>query len=275
MKLYLTLILIFSLTLSQKTLSQITLDTEFEPIGLGFDFYTVQISKDETKYLISDTTTNTFDLLNMDFTPFLEGVEVPEPFAITSSAPMQALYVTRTLFDCDSSNIEYAYYSTTNSTKPFKVLRTDGTVLFELDSAFGPFCWGGCLGLSDVVVPIRNTSDGAKLFLYHQNKISIYSLCGELPNEVFDFSNLNETAVSVFPNPTTGMVSITLNTNSNIRPVRVRVYNDSGKEISNVENLTGLGRIDLNLSELSSGVYHYKMEMDNDSSKSGKFLIIK
>ena len=45
--------------------AQITLDTIVTPtLGLGYSFYTVQISSTETKYLIEDTVTNTFSLYN-------------------------------------------------------------------------------------------------------------------------------------------------------------------------------------------------------------------
>src|ERR1043165_6491616 len=107
---------------------QITLDTMVYRY-LGEDFKPVQISSTETKWFFADTTNNTFSLFNMDFTPFITNVVVPEPFAPASSS-MQALYITRSLFDCDSTNIEYAYYSPRNIGKSFKVLRTDGTLLF-------------------------------------------------------------------------------------------------------------------------------------------------
>jgi len=108
-----TLLIPILLFAFQPIKAQITLDAIVEPLGIGYDFYTVQISENETKYFQADTSTNTFDLYNMDFSPFLTDIEVPEPFNITSAAPMQALYISRTLFDCDSTNIEYAYYSTT------------------------------------------------------------------------------------------------------------------------------------------------------------------
>src|SRR5207247_11291030 len=110
----------------------------------------------------------------------------------------QVLYVTRSLFDCDTSNIEYVYANTVGGTKPFYIMRTDGTQLFQLDSAIGYFCLGYCLGLSDIIKLIRNTSAGAKLFLNNvqgNQDVHIYSLCGTLPEEVFDFMNINQSFV--------------------------------------------------------------------------------
>jgi hypothetical protein len=274
-----TSIIAMLLLFSNAVFSQIILDGEVEPIAIGYDFYTVQISNNETKYLITDTATNTFDLLNMDFSPFLTDIEVPEPFAITSSAAMQALYVSRTLFDCDSTNIEYAYYSTTNNTKPFRIVRTDGTVLLQVDSAFGPYCWGGCLGMSDFIVPIRSTSDGVKLFLHRlesgQQKISIYSLCGELPNEVFDFSNVGQTIIKVYPNPTQGLLTIETNPQDNLNEYSLYVFDMNGKEVF-IERLSDHGnKYTLDLKTFDSGTYQYTLRKKNSMGKSGKFIITK
>src|SRR5436305_1807307 len=100
----LTIISLVVLMQTDKVYAQITLDTTITTRGgLGYDYYTVQISKTETKYLFEDTLSNTFSLYNMDFTPFLLNISVPEPFGPYT---FQVIYVTRTLFDCDSTNIE-------------------------------------------------------------------------------------------------------------------------------------------------------------------------
>lgn len=116
---------------------------------------------------------------------------MPEPY----SRAFQVIYVTRTLFDCDSSNIEYIFQAATNSFKSFYIMRTDSTQIFKLDSANGPFCAGSCLGFSDIIQPIKNTSAGSKLFLQrpysaYNGKIFIYSLCGTLP--VVSLTSLNK-----------------------------------------------------------------------------------
>ena len=217
-KLFITII--STLLLSSATMkAQLTLDTIVSSRFIGYDFYTVQISSDETKYFFSDTLTNTFSLYNMDFTPFMTNISVPEPFASTSHAPMQALYITKSLFDCDSTNIEYAYYSPISTNKPFRIMRTDGTVLLYVDSANGPYCWGGCLGLTDLVVPIRNTSDGVKLFIQKytpEQQLYVYSLCGDLPVEIFDFKQLGQSFVKIFPNPASGFLTFQINLPDNI-----------------------------------------------------------
>lgn len=108
-----------------KSKAQITLDTSIAPWnGFGYDFYPVQISSNETKYVIEDTATNTFHLYNMDFTPFMQNIAVPVPFYTGANFVMVIMYLSRSLSDCDTSNIEYAYSVVGSGIKPFYIMRT-------------------------------------------------------------------------------------------------------------------------------------------------------
>lgn len=259
----------------KKADAQITLDTIISPLGIGFDFYTVQISEDETKYYFADTNTNTFSLYNMDFTPFIENIAVPEPFA---NFGYFALYISRTLFDCDSTNIEYLYQATGFNDKPVRIVRTDGTILFELDSAVAPYCNGLCLGWSDIIVPIRNTSNGTKLFLnkYDPNgrqKIHIYSLCGELPTKTYDLPISKDYIVKIYPNPTSKYLNFQINLPDNRHRYELFIFDSNSKEIKReyIDNTKINYSIDV--SDFSPGTYFYSIRNEYGSYKSGKFIL--
>ncbi len=257
--------------------AQITLDTIVTPLGIGYDFYTVQISPDETKYYVGDTSSNTFSLYNMDFSPFMTNIPVPEPF---NNFNLQVLYVSRTLFDCDSSNIEYAYAAPVNSLKkPFRIVRVDGTVLFQLDSALGVYCAGGCLGYSDIVVPIRNTSDGAKLFLAKSDlnggqRIHIYSLCGKLSTDVFHMPQ-NNNYVAVFPNPNNGLLNFQVSLPDNINEYELVIVDAEFKEIKREKVTASNTSFLIDMSTFSSGNYYYSLGNKNKNFQSGKFILTK
>lgn len=261
---------------SNKASAQITLDTTITPLdGFGYDFYTVQISGTETKYLFADSVTNTFNLYNMDFTPFMTNIAVPEPFATWT---FQVIYVTRSLFDCDSTNIEYVYESSLGSNNhPFYIMRTDGTQLFKLDSAIGPFCLGSCLGLSDVIKPIRNTSAGAKLFLHHGQgqAVNIYSLCGTLPEDVFDFTHLNQSFMKIFPNPTSSTLTFQITLPDNINEYELVVLDNNANEIKREKVGLGNDIHVIDVSNFSSGTYYYSLCTKSKSYQSGKFVLTK
>lgn len=278
------LLSIFLLLCTARTKAQITLDNDITPwAGFGDAFYLAQISETETKYVFLDTLSNTFSLYNMDFTPFMENIIVPEPFKRDPSTFFQPVYITRTLFDCDSSNIEYAYQSSTNSNMPFRIVRTDGTVLFARDSANGVYCIGSCLGLTDIIRPIRNTSDGAKLYLQHyddstnnyQQHILVYSLCGNLPSEVFDFSPLNQSWVELFPNPASSTVNFKINIPDNINSYELVIFDKSGREISRKRLSSQNENYSIDVSSLSSGGYSYALCTKMKVYQTGKFILTK
>ncbi|MHB8402882.1 MAG: T9SS type A sorting domain-containing protein [Bacteroidia bacterium] len=256
--------------------AQITLDNIVYPkCGIGTDFFTVQISKTETKYLFEDTTTNTFSLYNMDFTPFMTNIAVPRPFAHWT---YQVLYVTRSLFDCDSTNIEYVYQSTLISTGTFYIMRTDGTQLFRLDSASGPYSYGGSLGGSDIIQPIRSTSAGTKMFLQGittSSKIYIYSLCGTYKNNIFDYRNANQSVVKIFPNPTSGTLTFQINPPDNMNDYELVIFDTNAKELRRERINSGNNKYVIDVSNFSSGAYYYSLSTKDKTAKSGKFILTK
>lgn len=269
----------FLLFLENRLSAQITFDTTLQSVNLIYFFNTVQISSTETKYYMADTTTNTFSLFNMDFTPFLTNISVPEPF-VDGITTFRVVYVTRSLFDCDTSNIEYAYEAATNSTKTFYIMRTDGTQLFQLDSANGPYCFGDCLGGSDWVKPIVNTSSGAKLFLqrpaaFYNNSVNIYSLCGTLPNEIFDFTNTNPSFINIFPNPTKDLLTFEIHAPNNTDNFDLVVVDNNAREIKHEKINTGSNLFIINVRDFNNGIYFYSLCTKSKSYQNGKFIIKK
>lgn len=256
--------------------AQIILDNILDSVDRGTDFYMAQISLTETKYVFLDTVTNTFSLYNMDFTPFLTNIAVPEPFAMMT-AFMQPIYITRALFDCDTSNIEYAYEAPVNSyRKPFYIMRTDGTQLFKLDSANGPYCLGGCMGMSDIIVPIKNTSDGTKLWLQRTDLpgIYIYSLCGTLPEDVFDFTVTKQSYIKIFPNPTASTLTFQINPPDNMNEYQLVIVDNNGKEVKREKNISNT-HYTIDVTGFSNGMYYYSLCTKNKSYQAGKFIITK
>jgi hypothetical protein len=275
------LFLLFILHLKGK--AQITLDTIVHPWNLiGYDFYHVQISNNETKFYFEDSLNNTFSLYNMDFTPFLLNVAVPEPYS-PSVKGYEVIYLSRALFDCDTTNIEYAYAAQGGNpnNRTFYIMRTDGTQLFRLDSAIAPYLLGTLNGSQDVR-PIINTSDGAKLFLYYPqntNNLHIYSLCGILPEplDVFDFSNgrLNSPMVKVFPNPSATTLTFQISLPDNMKEYELVIINENAVEKRREKINPGLSNCVIDVGDFNSGTYYYSLCTKTNAHQSGKFIITK
>jgi len=254
------------------TNGQITLEHTVYPWN-RYEFYPVKISLNETKYVVIDTTSNTFDLLNLDYTTFLSNIQLP-----ASLNTYQIMYVTRTLFDCDSSNIEFVYEDPNYYAATFYILRTDGTILFQKDSARAPYCIG-CLGGSQDTRPIFNTENGAKLQLfsgtYPYRTLEIYSLCGFLIQDVFELSSNLSLDVNVYPNPSIGKLFFEVNWQTNDSELLLLFVDSSGKELKK-HKLNSQKRIhEIDINDFSTGSYFYKLTDNNQNSKSGKIIIVK
>jgi len=261
--------------------AQITLDQIVDSLTMDYWFKPVQISPTETKYYKADTVTNTFSLYNMDFSPFLLNVAVPDSFIkYDGQFPkvFQVLYITKSLFDCDTSNIEYVYEAATDINFPFRILRTDGTVLFKMDHGNGPYCFGDCLGGSDFVKPIVNTSAGTKLFLQTDTagytQTFIYSLCGTLPEDVFDFHQQQQSYVKVFPNPTSNTLTFQINPPDNMNEYELVVVDGNAKEVRR-EKVGGSRSYTMDVKDLAGGSYFYSLCTKDRAFGNGKFVINK
>jgi len=80
--------------------------------------------------------------------------------------------------------------------------------------------------------------------------------CGELPVAVNDFYHQANELVSLFPNPTSG--KITLNCNESVLPLKIFIYDMKGRkhlEIETNKEFTGI-----NISGLSPGIYFLRAE---------------
>ncbi len=79
---------------------------------------------------------------------------------------------------------------------------------------------------------------------------------------------INNHNLSIFPNPTTGQVNITLSENSNNEPVSIKVWDMIGQTIiSETETLTGTKiNLQLDLSSFAQGVYLLQVKQGNWSA---------
>lgn len=238
-------------------------------------FFVTDIGNNEYKYVIQDSLG--FSLYNLDHSLYLN---VVSPIPLNQSPSYYEIaYITKSLFDCDSTNIEYVITAPTHMGN-FYVFRTDGTLLFERDSVKGPYCFGCATG-SIWQQPIFNTSNGAKLLLFsnlpdsqggYADSISVYSLCGTAPTFIRDVSS-NESFVKLFPNPTYGMLNFEIMPPNNQEKFKLAIY-DSELQLIEEADINGKRfQFDLNKRSLSSGMYFYDLRTENKIFQTGKFII--
>jgi len=213
----------------------------------------------------------------MDMSPFMTNIQIPvNGDSITQG--FTVIYITKSLFDCDSTTIEYVFERQYDLTHAFRVYRTDGTLLLQVDSANGPYGFG-TYGGSHEVRPILNTSDGAKLFLQkvdnnNVGKVLVYALCGTLPAIVYDFSVLNS-FVRVYPNPSSSELNFEVNLPNNQEEFKIIITDANVKEIRKNQISLTYGKCSVNINDYSSGCYFYSLVGNNRVYQTGKFIINK
>jgi hypothetical protein len=274
----LVLIILFGVLLqSYKSKGQITLEHILDSTAVPYFYYT-NIGNNDFKYVFLNQVSNSFSLYNMDMSPYLLNINIP---AVGDSIAdgFGVIYITKSLFDCDSTNIEYVYENPYDTDHAFRVYRTDGTLLFQVDSANGPYYLGGGIyGGSNDFRPIANTSSGTKLFLqkYDSNnvpEILIYSLCGNLENVNFDFTN--QSFVRIFPNPATMELNFEIVRPNNQEQFYLSIFDTNAGEQKKENILLNGNKYTIDIRDYSNGIYYYSLSTKSRIYQTGKFIITK
>ena len=259
--------------------AQITLQFTFDSVNIKYPYepYVTDIGSNEFKFVFTNPKQNSFSLYNMDMSPYMTNIHIPATGDSLKNG-YSITYITKSLFDCDSTNIEYVYEAPTGF-GTFRIYRTDGTLLIQIDSADGPYCYGGYTGGAYNVSPIINTSSGAKLFIQKLRpnnvvNLLVYSLCGSLPESVYNFSG-NGNYVKIYPNPASMQLYFEINAPNNQEDFDLEVFDATGKEYSRVNIVPTQNRYTIDVSKLSSGVYIYSLATKNRAYQRGKFVITK
>jgi hypothetical protein len=239
------------------------------------NFYPIDLGNNDYKWVIVDSLG--FSLYNLDHSPYLLNVVPPITLVQPSGFQYEVAYISKSLFDCDSTNIEYAL-TIGSAGSNFYVYRTDGTLVFEKDSVTGPYNFGGFDG-SIIIQPIVNTPNGTKLMLQENDShgpdnVYVYSLCGTLPTKVFDFSQ-QKSFVKIYPNPTSQLLNFEITIPDNYNKYELVILNSNGQELKREKTESKSSHLSIDVQNYSSGIYYYSLVAKDKVLQSGKFVITK
>lgn len=273
-------ILFLFIMLAQLTFGQVTLENIYPNVysGTSKHFSFIQLDSMTYKYALFDPNGSQFTLYNLNHSVYLN-VTIPITF-VAGSAQYQIAFVTKSLFDCDSTNIEYALSflgtgSPTSYPKRFYVYRTDGTQLANIDSCcFMNYSDGWKYG-PEYNKPIVNTPLGSKLLLRClDGSARVYSLCGNLPTGIAE--NINENILgNPFPNPTSDQITIPYSIPESEITGIIKVYDGSGKEVKSFTVDNNFKAINIATTELATGNYYYQLFISGKPTESKKIIKVK
>lgn len=254
--------------------------------NLGFqELFLTNLGNDNYKYAIYSygySGTSSLSLYNLDYTPYMLNIQIPISSDSVNNAFYRIGYITSTLFDCDSTNIEFAMMLSVpnpNVSPNFCVFRTDGTVIFSKDTVGTIYC-AGCGAGSWNMYPIMNTTAGAKLFLFNYDYAAstlhtfVYALCGTLPESIIEI-NQSDSYVKVFPNPASGQITIQISVPSHSEKSELKIFNSAFQLIKTIEISESTTQLNLDNSLLNSGTYFYSLVSTNKVLQTSKFIISK
>lgn len=237
----------------------------------------VRLDSSTYKYIYFDKINSHFTLYNLNHSVFMN-VTIPITFNSNSSA-YQIAYVSKSLFDCDTSNIEYALSflgdgNPTSYPKRFYVYRTNGTQLVNIDSCcFLNYSNGWQYGPL-YNEPVVNTPIGSKLILRHlDGSTRIYSICGLNLTGIKKYDVNNELG-NPFPNPTEKTVTISYSLPEGEKNGTIKIYDSNGKEIRSYAVDNNFLNISLTIADLENGIYYYQLITSKGQTGTKKLIKI-
>ncbi len=195
---------------------------------------------------------------------------------IDMEPPLVIFYVSETLFDTDSTNIEYYLGYQLNGPKFYsRIAREDGFILLHEEDAITVelFTTGRYF------YSIYETDQGTKMQLYYDNlsyyKTKIFSLPGSIAS--LDMADKSEISIyAVYPNPGIGMSTIRLDHSKQNGSGKIEVLNLEGQLIKTLEYEGRGSEITLDNTDLFAGTYLCRIfSYDNFSVSERKVVIIK
>lgn len=270
------LVVIFLLSYSLK--AQITLERKYLDAATGF--YMVNLELSGMKYIHkSDVQGYRFlKFYNLDHSLWktIDCNSFPIPPGGTGSAAaykFDALYISETLFNCDSA-VEFLYSYANPSNQFTAVYKEDGTALLVADS---------CAPLVKVNIPqqfrpIYNTPQGTKLILSDKDGYArVYNLPCNLSvgidqmkinsNDAFDFE--------LYPNPSFYESCIKYSLPIDVENAKVLLFDVNGKLVKEYKVDNSFNSLFIDQREIPAGTYFYSIATSDKVLATKTAIILK
>ena len=164
------------------------------------------------------------------------------------------------------------------------------------------FCWGACLAPhvdsgSNIAVAGVPSIFSAHFMPINENWETVYGMEITIEYTFYDernpedkyvfevyFKHSGESVVdynnveifsNAYPNPANNVVSFDYNMPFDAQSASVAIYNMMGQEVIRQDVNVGGSRLDINVSDLTDGVYFYSLIVNNQAVKTNKLVISK
>lgn len=238
----------------------------------------VRLSPTDNKWAVIDA--NTIKLYNLNHSLYKT---IP-----IIGAPVEAwnvMYISKSLFDTDSTTIEYMVDPNDFPIGP-KIYREDGTLLFS--EAGLAVCAFGTTGPNPMRPidwnAIIETIEGPKMILAHFTsgaQIDGFKVFG-LPGVYYPcgISPLNTTENRIelsnsYPNPTNSTTKIDYTLPNGVNKGEIIFYDTQGKEVKRFNVDRTFNSLLISTEDLQSGIYYYNLQTVQGNSGAKKLVTVK
>lgn len=264
--------------------SNLSAQIELEFSHTSFIYAPVKLSKSGWKYIDQNQLNgaNQILLLNLDGSLFKE-LTLPAPY--NGVNPIVTFYMSETLFDQDSTNIEYMLiYGNPEPNESWQtavvIANEFGEVLFVEENAntYEVFSTGR------YYYSIYETDDGTKMqltvgapneqgfFLYEETKV--YSLAGSYPTDLFELDPIKPKDFEHYPNPSLGKSVIKMpGPDPNLFDM-VNFYNPKGELVRSIPIPPNQQQFDLEYTDLPNGSYFFQLRSSQGAHSVLKPLVL-
>jgi len=270
------LIFIALLALGINAKAQITLEHHYSNTKM---LKFVKLSPTDNKWAAINA--NTITLYNLNHSIFTT-ISIPN----SPISPYDVLYISKSLFDTDSTTIEYMVdYVSGHPNGLIKIYREDGTVLFSdsNEMAHYPLLISSS-PTRPIFDPIVSTIDGPKLItlirdsIGNVNDFKVYDLPGVYYQCFAQSENFNNYQINIsdaYPNPSNNMVTIEYSLPKGINNGDIVFYNIQGVEIKRFKVDRTFNSLRISILDIAAGTYYYQLQSNGQSSEGKKLIVIK
>jgi hypothetical protein len=281
------MILMLLMVFVLKTKAQITMDTTFSN-----NVTMIKLDKSGFKYMQLSYVTDSIYLYNLDFSLFKQF-----PIPIINIGNFAIEYITETLFDTDSNDIEFAIAYSSNSpyTSWVKIMDETGATLLDIPNGYFPGTVLPVDLINNTFGSITNTPQGTKMRIPVFNwpsgtfvGLNIYTLPGNLACETCynPSSNLISGTGNLInqpgyfmskpiPNPSIQFTRIEYSLPDGVTEGDINLYNISGELIKSFRVNAGSSYLTIPTSAYPGGTYYYSLITKLGKTGGKKMIVIK
>ncbi|MFT6353389.1 MAG: hypothetical protein ACJAXD_000368 [Cryomorphaceae bacterium] len=191
-----------------------------------------------------------------------------------------ARFISRSLFDCDTTQIEYLFSGNVADSSFSRIYREDGTLVLDVPG----YGFYSSSNLTGTEAGIGSDANGSYALFYSgfaTNEVVMYRFCGQVPQALAResdgtilsgiFQQQGNNGFDAYPNPAREIIKFEYDLQGH-KKANLQLFNTSGQLMKEMMLGQAFNFIRLNISDLEQGTYIARITTDDGFELSEKFV---